>query len=1009
MKHNLIRLHSCYSVKNGLHYPSDLAEYVAQNEISKYLPLTDLENVFGYVKHYRACLKHGLKPLYGVDVNFSDLGLVTLIAKTNDGFYNLKCLITHVQRSLYDDVKLNLTSVSHLLSGLYLFLDQEQIESACEDGIDVEFFSDIDVVCKLDLLKPFNESVLKPYRVIPSLDVYFMHKEHKEAHDVRVCIQQKELLKDFESPYSSSMCLHSEDSFNTYLPKDFGGLNVVTSESLFDLVDVSFDVDVIKPPSYEFTGSKTELEFISDIVYKRFDELKAKLKSDFDGYVEQDYLDRLERELAVINDMNFCGYFAIVWDYVNWAKLNDIPVGPGRGSGAGSLVAFLLGIVDLDPLKYNLLFERFLNPERASMPDFDIDFCSKGRDRVVAYVKDKFGSNKASQICTFGAMKARSVIRDVGRVLEMSVDSIAKAVPQVVDITLEQALDESDELAAYLEDDDNRVLFDYALKLEGVIRSVGKHAAGVVIANDDLNHTTPLYIDESGSSSVMLDMSDSEAVGLVKFDFLGLSNLTIINNAVELIRASGSDIDLSGIDLNDPDVYKFMSRGITQGTFQLMSQGMRGLIKRLKPDSFEDLIALVALFRPGPLQSGMVDNFIARKHGEEVVSYPDVKWNHESLHEVLKPTYGIILYQEQVMEIARVMAGFDLARADLLRRAMGKKKPEEMAKQKKEFVSGSIDRGIDAELAAKIFELVEKFAGYGFNRSHSAVYGLIAYQTVYLKYYYSAHYMSAVLTHEQGNKTALSSLVDELSLYGLKINPPDINESHAAFIPLSDNLISFGFIAIKGIGWPVSESIVKERKENGLFKSLEDLVERVDLSKGQFEALFFSGALSSILTYEQGFDYLASRFSFDKVKYAICIDSESIEENVIRSVGVSFTAANRLATFAKELSLANCVPLGSIDTYRNGSVVLVGGYVTGAKLLGGKVTRYVGQLQDQSGKVDFVGWSEFSKEYGSILKSGGLYVFEVKVGSYQGSPQLTALRCWDGKFVRMRLGLPASS
>lgn len=1005
VKHNLVRVHSCYSIKDGLHYPSELAEYVSKNELSNYLPLTDLNNVFGYVKHYRACKKHGLTPIFGVDVNLSGLGLVTLIAKNNDGFYNLKCLITVIQKSAFEGKDVDLPSVIELLAGMYVFLDQEQIGLLSELAYDDEFLSRVDLVCKLDLLKPFDSALLKPYKVVPSLDVYFMQKEHKEAHDVRVCIQQKELMCNFESPYSSSMCFHTASSFDTYITEAVSELDLHTSDDLFSSIDVKFDLDVIKPPAYDFTNGKSELDFISDIVYSRFKDIKADLKANYDGYVEQDYLDRIERELNVINSMNFCGYFAIVWDYVNWAKDNDIPVGPGRGSGAGSLVAFLLGIVNLDPLKYNLLFERFLNPERASMPDFDIDFCSNGRDRVVAYVKDKFGADKASQICTFGAMKARSVIRDVGRVLELSVDKIAKSVPQVVDITLEEAIGDSEELALYAGDEAYKDLFDYSLKLEGVIRSVGKHAAGVVISNEDLNYTTPLFVDESGSSSVMLDMSDSEAVGLVKFDFLGLGNLTIIDTAVKNIKASGVDLDIDNIDLNDPDVYKFLARGITQGTFQLMSQGMRGLIKRLKPDCFEDVIALVALFRPGPLQSGMVDNFIARKHGEEVVSYPDTKWNHECLHEALKPTYGIILYQEQVMEIARVMAGFDLARADLLRRAMGKKKPEEMAKQKNDFVSGSVERGINAELAAKIFELVEKFAGYGFNRSHSAVYGLIAYQTVYLKYYFPAHYMSAVLTHEQANKTTLSSLVDELSLYGMKINPPDINVSKPSFAPLSDKLISFGLVSIKGISWPICRAIVAERDACGEFKSLNDLVTRMVLSKPQFEALFFSGALSNIVSYTEGLEYIGKTYSFDKAKYAICIDDESVEENVIRSVGVSFTASNKLATFTNELELAKCLPLGTIDTVRLRSVVLVGGYVTGAKLLGGKSPRFVGQLQDQTGKVDFVGWSDFIKDFSANVNSGGLYVFEVRVGSYQGEPQLTVLRSWDLKFVRSRLGL----
>ena len=474
-----------------------------------------------------------------------------------------------------------------------------------------------------------------------------------------------------------------------------------------------------------------------------------------------EYDERLQVELDVINQMGFPGYFLIVMEFIQWSKDNDIPVGPGRGSGAGSLVAYALKITDLDPLEFDLLFERFLNPERVSMPDFDVDFCMDGRDRVIDHVAETYGRGAVSQIITFGTMAAKAVIRDVGRVLGHPygfVDRISKMIPPDPGMTLAKAFEAEPQLqVAYDSDEEVKALIDMARKLEGVTRNAGKHAGGVVISPSLITDFAPLYCDNEGLHPVThFDKNDVEYAGLVKFDFLGLRTLTIIKWALDMINArlarEGKPlVDIAAIPLDDPESFELLKRSETTAVFQLESRGMKDLIKRLQPDCFEDIIALVALFRPGPLQSGMVDNFIDRKHGREEVSYPDANYQHESLKPILEPTYGIILYQEQVMQIAQVLAGYTLGGADLLRRAMGKKKPEEMAKQRSVFKEGAEKNGVDGELSMKIFDLVEKFAGYGFNKSHSAAYALVSYQTLWLKTHFPAEFMAAVMTSEMDN------------------------------------------------------------------------------------------------------------------------------------------------------------------------------------------------------------------------------------------------------------------
>jgi DNA polymerase-3 subunit alpha len=563
----------------------------------------------------------------------------------------------------------------------------------------------------------------------------------------------------------------------------------------------------------------------------------------------QIYYDRLDFELKMITQMGFPGYFMIVADFIQWAKNNLIPVGPGRGSGAGSLVAYALKITDLDPIEFDLLFERFLNPERISMPDFDVDFCMDRRDEVIDYVSRHYGRDHVAQIITYGSMAAKAVIRDVGRVLGFPygfVDRLAKLIPFEIGMTLTKALEDSPDLKnLYDSEEEVKTLIDMALSLEGTVRNAGKHAGGVVISPSKLTDFTPLYCEQGGGNLVtQFDKDDVEAVGLVKFDFLGLRTLTIIDWALQDINAKHKQlgtapVDITTIPRDDIDTYKLLTNAQTTAVFQLESRGMKELIKKLKPDCFDDIIALVALFRPGPLESGMVDDYINVKHGAKA------EYSHPFLVPILKPTNGVILYQEQVMQIARELALYTLGGADMLRRAMGKKKVEEMAKEREKFTAGAVANQVDEPIANYIFDLMEKFAGYGFNKSHSAAYALVAYQTAWLKTHYPAAFMAAVLSSDMDNTEKVVVLIEECRQMNLVILPPTINISNHRFTVNDDNHIIYGLGAIKGVGQTAIEEMLKERADRGRFTGLYDLCKRVDLRKFNrrvLEALIRAGA-----------------------------------------------------------------------------------------------------------------------------------------------------------------------
>ena len=692
-------------------------------------------------------------------------------------------------------------------------------------------------------------------------DVMFMFRSDFDAHEARVCIGESRTLDDPRRPknYSDQQYLKTAEEMN--------GLFSDIPEAIANTIEIARRCSADVPlgeyflPDFPVPEGKTMDQYFREFSAQGLeDRLKFILDPAADDFEERrkEYYDRLEFELDIILQMGFPGYFLIVMDFIQWGKDNGVPVGPGRGSGAGSLVAYAQKITDLDPLQYDLLFERFLNPERVSMPDFDVDFCMDNRDKVIDYVSRTYGRNAVSQIITFGTMAAKAVVKDVARAQGKSygmADKLSKLIPFEVGMTLSKAYEQEEQLREFLEHDDAREVWEMALKLEGITRNVGKHAGGVVIAPTKLTDFAPLYCDESGQGLVtQYDKNDVETAGLVKFDFLGLRTLTIIDWALKMInprlqREGKEPVDIMQIDLEDQPCYELLKASETTAVFQLESRGMKDLIKRLQPDCFEDIIALVALFRPGPLQSGMVDNFINRKHGREKISYPDVQWQHEWLQPILEPTYGIILYQEQVMQIAQELAGYTLGGADMLRRAMGKKKPEEMAKQRAGFEAGAISKGVDGELAMRIFDLVEKFAGYGFNKSHSAAYALVSYQTLWLKKHYPAEFMAAVMSSDMQNTDKVVTFIEECRNMELTVIPPDVNSGDYLFDVNNDGHIVYGLGSIKGVGEGPIEAIVAARKNGGNFKNLFDFCQRIDskkVNKRCLEALVRSGAFDRL-------------------------------------------------------------------------------------------------------------------------------------------------------------------
>ncbi|MFK2891471.1 DNA polymerase III subunit alpha [Dyella flagellata] len=853
--------------------------------------LTDECNMFALVKFYKACSAAGIKPIGGCDLWISSPDdprpwRMTVLCQNRDGYLNLSRLVSRAWRegqqggrALVDATWLTPDATAGLIA--LLGRESEVARIAVNQGADAatprlhplaQLFPDrlyLELTrCGREGEEAWNNAALAlagalDLPVLASNDVRFLKQDDFEAHEARVCIHQGRVLADPKRPrdYSDQQYLKT--------PEQMAELFADIPEALENTVELAkrcnleLSFGTYYLPNFPVPEGHDLASYIREIAREGLQERLAHAPLAA-GHTLADYQARLERELDVIVKMGFPGYFLIVADFINWGKQNGIPVGPGRGSGAGSLVAWVLKITDLDPLQFNLLFERFLNPERISMPDFDIDFCMDRRDEVIDYVARKYGRDHVSQIITYGSMAAKAVLRDSGRVLGMgynAVDKIAKLIPpRPLDLTLscvlgrsEKAQKEPDRVVKefcelYEQDEEAKSLIDLALKLESLTRNAGKHAGGVVIGPKPLTEFAPLYCEPGGAGVVtQYDKDDVEAVGLVKFDFLGLRTLTIIDWAVKAINArrakTGEEpLDIAALQLDDVPTYELLKRAQTVAVFQLESSGMQRMLKDAKPDRFEDIIALVALYRPGPMD--LIPSFVARKHGREDVIYPDPR-----VEPILKETYGIMVYQEQVMQMAQIVGGYSLGGADLLRRAMGKKKVEEMAKERAKFREGAAKDGLSGEKADAIFDDMEKFAGYGFNKSHAAAYAVVSYQTAWLKAHYPAEFMAATISSDMDNTDKVVIFLNESRAINLEILPPDVNASEFMFEAVESRVVRYGLGAIKGVGQGACEAIADERKQGGPYKDLADFCRRVDptkLNRRVLEALIHSGSLDAL-------------------------------------------------------------------------------------------------------------------------------------------------------------------
>lgn len=874
-----LHLHTEYSLLDGAIRIDELLERAKIFNMPA-VAITDHGNLFGVIEFYKKANKAGIKPIIGCEVYLAphsrfnktrankETGQteeasfhLTLLVENNEGYRNLTKLVTasylegfyykpRIDFDLLSQHSAGLITLSGCLKGeipYYLALgDYGRAEKIAKQFLDVfgsRFYLEIQKngISEQDKINRGIIELSKKYGIpiVATNDCHYLEKTDAKAHEILLCIQTGKTIKD------EKRMRFQTDEFYFKSPDEMSTAFKEIPEAIRNTIEIAdrcnfqFKLGDYKIPVYKVPEGFTQESYLRKLAIEG-------LRERLNNNIPDNYYERLEEELQVITKMGFASYFLIVWDFINFARKRSIPVGPGRGSAAGSLVAYALRITDIDPIKYGLLFERFLNPERISMPDIDVDFCKDRREEVIRYVSEKYGNNKVAHIITFGTMAAKAVVRDVGRAMDIplsEVDRIAKMIPNACS-SLKQAMELEPKLKEiYKKNQIMRELFDVALRLEGLARHASQHAAGIVISPEPLENFMPLYKNAAEESVItQFDMKALEDIGLLKFDFLGLKTLTVINETINYAEKLGKKIDLNNIPLDDEETYRMLSSGDTVGVFQLESRGMRDLIQKMQPEKFEDLIALVALFRPGPLGSGMVDDFIKRKKGLIPIEYdlPELK-------EILDETYGVILYQEQVMKIANVIAGFSMGQADILRKAMGKKIEELMTNLKSDFINGAVSRGIPMEKAETLFNLMAAFGKYGFNKSHSAAYAYISYITAYLKAHYPLEFFAANLSNEMGDTNKILKFLNECRKFGIEIKGPDINESERVFT-ISGNAIRFGLEAVKGVGEAALECILRERQK-GMFKSLNDFLMRVDtkkVNKKVIESLIKAGAFDSL-------------------------------------------------------------------------------------------------------------------------------------------------------------------
>src|SRR5579871_2729267 len=884
-----LHLHTDYSLLDGACDVEKLCEHVQKLGMPA-VAMTDHGNIFGAVHFVNAAHKHGVKPIVGCELYVckkddhniertppegDTYNHLLVLAENEEGYRNLVKITSEASlHGFYYKPRVSkkfLAEHARGLIGLSGCLKGEVAERLMEGNYEAARSAAgryADIFGKENFfLEIQDQGLAKEHEIHPGLfrlekdlglpmvatnDSHYLCEDDAHAQDVMLCIQTGKSIHDTQRMKfdgNQFFVKNGEEMYRVF--KDSPEVLTRTLE-IANRCSLRLEKVATPFPQFEVPPGYTIDSYFEHVsregFARRLETLRPLHEQGRLKHSLTDYEQRLERELGIIQQMKFSGYFLIVWDFIRYAKERDIPVGPGRGSAAGSLVSYALGITDIDPIQHELLFERFLNPERVSMPDIDIDFCMNRRGEVIEYVTRKYGRDNVAQIITFGTMAAKAAIKDVGRAMDIpysDVDRIAKMVPSTLNITISDALKDSPPLQqAYEGEPQVRELIDTALRLEGLVRNSGVHAAGVVIAPQPLTELVPLHKTKNDEIVTAYDMNAVEKMGLLKMDFLGLTTLTIVDDAIKLIAQRGQPIDLDKVPLDDAPTYeKVFHTGLTSGIFQFESGGMTDVLRRYKPNTLGDLTALNALYRPGPIQGGMIDDFIERKWGRRKVEY-----ELPELEQLLKETLGVIVYQEQVMQIANVLAGYSLGEADILRRAMGKKNPEEMAKQRKRFVDGALERDFPEKRVVKIFDLMEQFAGYGFNKSHSAAYALLAYHTAFLKTHYPVEFMAALLTSQTGNTDNVVKYINECREMGIPVEPPDINVSDSNFTP-HESAIRFGLAAVKNVGRNAIDSITAARKEIGKFSSIFEFCENVDLrllNKRVLESLIKSGAMDSL-------------------------------------------------------------------------------------------------------------------------------------------------------------------
>ena len=1048
-----LRLHTEYSIVDGMARVEDAVAAAAADGMPA-LAITDAGNLFGAIKFFEAARARGVQPVIGCDLwitnerNRDAACRVALLARNRAGYLHLCDLLTRAHAENHwrgraevrrewlagRDGLIVLSGAAAGDVGMALASGQrahaEQLAREWAAEFPQAYYLEIQRVAPgAEPLVAATVALASDLGlpVVATHPVQFVKPGDFRAHEARVCIAQGYVLGDNRRPRE----FHASQYFKSQA--EMAELFADYPQALENSVHIA------RRCAFEFTLGKSRLpdfptphgESIEDYLRSQARAgLERRLEALYPDAAERDaarprYVERLDFEAKTIIQMGFPGYFLIVADFINWAKTHGVPVGPGRGSGAGSLVAFSLGITDLDPLRYDLLFERFLNPERVSMPDFDIDFCQDGRDRVIDYVKEKYGSQCVSQIATFGTMAAKAVVRDVGRVLSMpygEVDRIAKLIPFELGMTLEKALAVEPQLKELMQQQEEVAeLMALAQSLEGLSRNVGMHAGGVLIAPGKLTDFAPLYAAEGSTAMVsQFDKDDVEKAGLVKFDFLGLTTLTILDWAVRYVRSLGdAGFRLEDVPLDDKPTYQLLQRAQATAVFQLESRGMKDLLKKLKPDRFEEIIALVALYRPGPMD--LIPDFIERKHGRQKVVYPDPR-----LQPILGDTYGIMVYQEQVMQIAQVLGGYSLGGADLLRRAMGKKKPEEMAKHRAIFREGAAKNGLTEAKADEIFDLMEKFAGYGFNKSHAAAYALVAYHTAYMKAHHLAAFMAANLSAVMADTDKVQLFHDDAREHGLEILPPDINASGYRFVPLDRLRIRYGLGAVKGTGESAILSIVKGR-EQGAYRNLADFCRRVDrrlVNRRAMEALVKAGAFDSLepnrasllaslgnaIEAAEKAEQFASQVSlygaeahppesFEMVRAAPWGERERLQ-NEKQSLGF-YLSGHPFNAYREELRRFARTPLASLAPSHEPA--MLAGVIYGVVVRNGRRGRMaILTLDDGTARTEVVVFGELFHEKRAVIQEDQVVVVKGKVfnDEFSGGLRITADQIMDLAEVR---------